>query len=83
MHVSAPLAMAAIIAQSDTDRTLAVRRPDGSYACDDDRDEGVNPRVAEALWRVTVWGAQDKAARARRLLAGTRGGGRTSGGGGW
>ncbi len=34
--------------------------------------------VVEALWRVTVWGAQDKAAKARRLLAGnkapTRGG---------
>ena len=35
---SAPLAMAAIIAQSDNDLTLAVRRPDGTYACDDDGD---------------------------------------------
>ncbi len=26
--------------------------------------------VTEALWRVTVWGAQDKAQKARRLLAG-------------
>ena len=34
--------------------------------------------VAEALWRVTVWGAQDKTAKARRLLAG-----RKSGGAGW
>jgi dolichol-phosphate mannosyltransferase len=31
--------------------------------------------VAEALWRVTLWGAQDKAAKARRLLAGKRAGG--------
>lgn len=31
--------------------------------------------VVEALWRVTVWGAQDKAAKARRLLAGRRAGG--------
>jgi dolichol-phosphate mannosyltransferase len=29
--------------------------------------------VTEALWRVTVWGAQDKAAKARRLLAGSQG----------
>jgi len=29
--------------------------------------------VAEALWRVTVWGAQDKARKARRLLAGSKG----------
>lgn len=28
--------------------------------------------VAEAFWRVTVWGAKDKAARARRLLASRR-----------
>ena len=28
--------------------------------------------VAEALWRVTVWGAQDKARKARRLLASRR-----------
>jgi len=28
--------------------------------------------VVEALWRVTVWGAQDKAAKARRLLAGNK-----------
>ena len=34
--------------------------------------------VAEALWRVTVWGAQDKAAKTRRLLSGKR-----SGGPGW
>jgi dolichol-phosphate mannosyltransferase len=34
--------------------------------------------VLEALWRVTVWGAQDKTAKARRLLATRR-----SGGGGW
>jgi dolichol-phosphate mannosyltransferase len=27
--------------------------------------------VVEAMWRVTVWGAQDKVAKARRLLAGT------------
>jgi dolichol-phosphate mannosyltransferase len=26
--------------------------------------------VSEALWRVTVWGVQDKSAKARRLLAG-------------
>ena len=38
--------------------------------------------VSEALWRVTVWGAQDKAAKARRLLAGSKGG-KTSGGSGW
>ena len=31
--------------------------------------------VTEALWRVTVWGAQDKADKARRLLAGKRAGG--------
>jgi hypothetical protein len=30
--------------------------------------------VVEALWRVTVWGAQDKTAKARRLLAGKRSG---------
>jgi dolichol-phosphate mannosyltransferase len=35
--------------------------------------------VAEALWRVTVWGAQDKADKARRLLASRSGGSR----GGW
>lgn len=34
--------------------------------------------VLEALWRVTVWGAQDKTAKARRLLATRR-----SGGAGW
>jgi dolichol-phosphate mannosyltransferase len=34
--------------------------------------------VVEALWRVTVWGAQDKSAKARRLLAGKK-----SGGAGW
>jgi len=28
--------------------------------------------VVEALWRVTVWGAQDKTAKARRLLASRR-----------
>jgi hypothetical protein len=49
VRVTAALPMAAIIAQSDTDLTLAVRRPDGTFACDDDGDEGVNPRVAEAL----------------------------------
>ena len=38
--------------------------------------------VSEALWRVTVWGAQDKAAKARRLLAGNKGA-KTSGGSGW
>jgi dolichol-phosphate mannosyltransferase len=42
-------------------------------------DSKMNQRiVAEALWRVTVWGAQDKVAKARRLLAGKR-----SGGAGW
>jgi dolichol-phosphate mannosyltransferase len=30
--------------------------------------------VVEALWRVTVWGAQDKAAKAKRLLADARSG---------
>jgi dolichol-phosphate mannosyltransferase len=47
--------------------------------------------VAEALWRVTVWGAQDKAQKARRLLAGSKGGpptgsssrGRSTSGSGW
>ncbi len=34
--------------------------------------------VLEALWRVTVWGAQDKTAKAKRLLAGRR-----SAGAGW
>jgi dolichol-phosphate mannosyltransferase len=34
--------------------------------------------VVEALWRVTVWGAQDKAAKAKRLLSRKR-----SGGAGW
>jgi dolichol-phosphate mannosyltransferase len=34
--------------------------------------------VVEALWRVTAWGAADKAAKAKRLLAGKR-----SGGAGW
>jgi dolichol-phosphate mannosyltransferase len=38
--------------------------------------------VTEALWRVTVWGAQDKTAKARRLLAG-KGGTKTTGGSGW
>ena len=32
--------------------------------------------VVEALWRVTVWGAQDKTAKAKRLLASKRSGGR-------
>jgi dolichol-phosphate mannosyltransferase len=42
-------------------------------------DSKMNQRiVAEALWRVTLWGAQDKARKARRLLAGKR-----SGGAGW
>ncbi len=42
-------------------------------------DSKMNQRiVVEALWRVTLWGAQDKAAKARRLLAGKR-----SGGAGW
>jgi dolichol-phosphate mannosyltransferase len=35
--------------------------------------------VTEALWRVTVWGVQDKSAKARRLLAGSKGHDR----GGW
>jgi dolichol-phosphate mannosyltransferase len=35
--------------------------------------------VSEAFWRVTVWGAKDKAAKARRLLAG----GRSRGSAGW
>jgi dolichol-phosphate mannosyltransferase len=45
--------------------------------------------VVEALWRVTVWGAQDKAQKARRLLAGTKGGagssghGKSTSGAGW
>jgi dolichol-phosphate mannosyltransferase len=30
--------------------------------------------VVEALWRVTVWGAQDKAAKAKRLLSSARAG---------
>ena len=30
--------------------------------------------VVEALWRVTVWGAQDKTAKARRLLSSARSG---------
>ena len=34
--------------------------------------------VVEALWRVTVWGAQDKTAKAKRLLSSKR-----SGGAGW
>jgi dolichol-phosphate mannosyltransferase len=37
--------------------------------------------VAEALWRVTVWGAQDKGRKARRLLASSRS--RGSDRGGW
>jgi dolichol-phosphate mannosyltransferase len=42
-------------------------------------DSKMNQRiVVEALWRVTLWGAQDKAAKARRRLAGKR-----SGGAGW
>lgn len=37
-------------------------------------DSKMNQRiVVEALWRVTVWGAQDKAQKARRLLASKRG----------
>jgi len=35
--------------------------------------------VVEALWRVTVWGAQDKTAKAKRLLASRT----SSGGAGW
>ena len=35
--------------------------------------------VVEALWRVTVWGAQDKTAKAKALLASRR----TAGGSGW
>jgi dolichol-phosphate mannosyltransferase len=31
--------------------------------------------VVEALWRVTLWGVQDKSAKAKRLLAGKRTGG--------
>jgi dolichol-phosphate mannosyltransferase len=38
--------------------------------------------VVEALWRVTVWGTQDKAAKARRLLSGA-GRRRGTGRGGW
>ena len=30
--------------------------------------------VVEALWRVTAWGVEDKAAKAKRLLAGKRSG---------
>jgi dolichol-phosphate mannosyltransferase len=36
--------------------------------------------VAEALWRVTVWGAQDRTRKARRLIASKRS---SSGRGGW
>ena len=37
-------------------------------------DSKMNQRiVVEALWRVTVWGAQDKAQKVRRLLASKRG----------
>lgn len=36
--------------------------------------------VAEALWRVTVWGAQDKGRKARRLLASSRSRGTDRGG---
>jgi dolichol-phosphate mannosyltransferase len=37
--------------------------------------------VAEALWRVTVWGAQDRTRKARRLIASKRSS--SSGRGGW
>jgi dolichol-phosphate mannosyltransferase len=37
--------------------------------------------VAEALWRVTVWGAQDRTRKARRLIASKRSG--STGRGGW
>jgi dolichol-phosphate mannosyltransferase len=46
-----------------------------------DREHGTSKMsggiVREALWRVTLWGAQDRAASARRLLAGKRGGDKT------
>ena len=36
-----------IFASSDSDLTLAVRRPDGTFLCNDDGDIGVNPRFSE------------------------------------
>lgn len=36
-----------IFASSDSDLTLAVRRPDGTFLCNDDGDVGVNPRFSE------------------------------------
>lgn len=47
VRVATPMPMMVLIAASDADLTLAVRRPDGSFICDDDGDVGVNPRIAE------------------------------------
>lgn len=44
LQVSGAMPMLRIMARSDEDTTLVVRRPDGTYACNDDSD-GLNPAV--------------------------------------
>lgn len=44
LQVSGAMPMLRIMAASDQDTTLVVRRPDGTYACNDDSD-GLNPAV--------------------------------------
>lgn len=47
LHVTGAMPSLTIIASGDSDLTLAVRRPNGTFACDDDGDVSVNPRVSE------------------------------------
>lgn len=47
LQVGSMMPTLVIFADGERDLTLAVRRPDGSFACDDDGDVGLNPRVAE------------------------------------
>jgi hypothetical protein len=72
---------------SDVDTTLAVRAPDGSWACDDDSAGNLNPVVSWASprsGRYQIWvgrfGAEGETARATLNISEIGGGGQSDGG---
>lgn len=45
VRVSAPMPSLSFVVNAEADLTMAVRRPDGTFTCDDDGGVGLNPRV--------------------------------------
>ena len=49
LRVVAPMPSLVVVVESTSDTTLVIRRPDGTYLCDDDGGAGLNPRVQGAF----------------------------------